>query len=353
MTGMTAMSAMSDPWSHTVLMVADASSNTVRAVRETLAANRRGRFEVAAVPGLDQAVEALRRRAWDVLLIDLELPGERGLETLLRAQMLAHRLPIVLMTGYPDEELALRAVEAGVQEYLVTDGSGAPPPALGRTLRHAVVRHRLVDKLRRGGAGPPRPLRRGGPARQALDPETGLGSRSAFLRKLEHAVTSAQRFRERPALLRVEIADLAAMRGRLGPVPGARLLQELGRRLSWCVRRTDSLGRLGEGEMAVLLRHAATAAGIRMVAERVRLTLSAPFDLGGQSPRPRVLLGGSWYPQDGETAAHLLDAAEAALHESRALGGSCCRFFRGFDIPDWPEDVTLDLRPPQAAGSRP
>lgn len=338
---------MRDPWSHTVLLVAGGADDacTARAVREALASSRRGRFEVAAVPGLDQAIEALRRRAWDVLLIDLELPGERGLETLLRAQMLAHRLPIVLMTAHPDEELALRAVEAGVQEYLVTDrgdGIGGLLSDLGRTLRHAVVRHRLADKRRRGGLA--------ASGRQALDTETGLGSRSAFLRKLEHAVTFAQRFRERPALLRVEIADLTAMREWLGPVPGARLLQELGRRLSWCVRRSDSLGRLGESEMAVLLRHAATPAGIRMVAERVRLTLSAPFDLGGQAPRPRVLLGGSWYPQDGETAESLLDAAETALREARGLGGSGYRLFRGFDIPPWPEDAPLDLQP-QTGGS--
>jgi diguanylate cyclase (GGDEF)-like protein len=320
--------AIEDPLSHAVLLVADDPSSA-QAVRERLVAERRGRFAVDVVPHLEHAAEALRQRAYDVLLLDLALPREPGLETLLRAQMLADRIPIVVMTTYPDEELGLRALEAGIQEYVMTDH--AVPPDLGKRLQHAAIRHRMTSKLRRSCQA--------AASRASCDAATGLASREAFLRKLRDALTFAGHFREHPALILVEPESFGAVRERLGPVRGGFLMQELSRRLTWCVRRTDCLGRLADAELALLLPHAATAPAIRMVAERIRLTFSAPFETGGPSIRLRASLGAAWYPQDGETAETLVAAAETALAEARNLGGNRCQLFRGYDVPPWPEDV--------------
>jgi len=328
-----------NPWCHSVLLVADDPA-AAQTVRERLAGERRDRFEVEAVPRLELAVEALRRRAYDVLLIALALPRESAMDTFLRARMLAQRLPIVMMTDYPDEELGLRAVEAGIQDYL-----HGIPEDLGRTLRHAAVRHRILAKLRRSCHTTA--------SWTSCDPATGLASRASFLRKLRDTLTFAQRFRERPALLLLEPEDFNEIRERLGPVLGGNLLQEIGRRLTWCARRTDCLGRLGEGELAVLLPQAASAAAIRMVAERIRLVFTAPFETGGPCVRLRVSVGAAWYPQDGETLEDLLGAAESALSEARTFGGNRCRLFHGYDIQPWPEDVlnalALPERPPAGA----
>ncbi|HEV8578326.1 MAG TPA: GGDEF domain-containing response regulator [Thermoanaerobaculia bacterium] len=331
-----------DPWSLAVLLVEDDPA-AARVVRERLASERRGHLAVEVVPRLEQAVEALRQRAYDVLLIDLALPREPGLETLLGAQMLAQRIPIVVMTTYPDEELGVRAVEAGIQEYLMT--GGGIPADLGGTLRHAAIRHRIVAKLRRSCQV--------AACRASRDPATGLASRPAFLRKLWDALEFAERFHERPALLLVEPEDFAAVKERLGPVLGANLLQELSRRLSWCVRRSDCLGRLTDEEFAVLVPHAATSPAIRMIAERIRLTFTAPFRTGGPSLRLRASLGAAWYPMDGETVGALVKAAETALAEARDLGGNRCQLFRGHDVPPWPEDVASALSLQQTAAGGP
>ena len=320
--------ANEDPSCQTVLLVAEEPA-AAQAVRERLAGERRAHFEVEVVPRLEHAVEALRRRAYDVLLIDLALPREPGMDTFLRSRMLADRIPIVVMTAYPDEELGLRALEAGIQEYLVI--RGGIPEDLGTTLRHAAIRHHLMAKLRRSCQA--------AASWTSSDPATGLASRASFLRRLRDALAFAQRFRERPALLLLEPADFAEVRERLGPVLGGCLLQEIGRRLSWCVRRTDWVGRLGEEEFAILLPHAATWPAIRMVAERIRLVFTAPFETGGPRVRLRVSLGAAWYPQDGETVEDLLGAAESALAEARTLGDDRCQLFHGYDLPPWPEDV--------------
>ncbi len=63
-------------------------------------------------------------------------------------------MPIVVLTYQKDEELALKAVRAGAQDYLIK--GEVTPPLISRTLLHAVERHRMMDELRAASAFPPR-----------------------------------------------------------------------------------------------------------------------------------------------------------------------------------------------------
>jgi diguanylate cyclase (GGDEF)-like protein len=315
---------------HSVLVVGDDPS-CARAIRDLLASRR---FEVEVVLRLERAVEALRIRPYDALLIHLALTDEGGRNSLFRAQMLAHRIPIVLLTGHPDEALGAQAVEAGIQEYLMLDREGRVPPDLDRARRHAAIRHRQARRSRRPGG------------RAGTDPATGLADRASFLRRLADLLAFAGRFREKPALLLLGLGHLGEARERLGSALGTRLLHEVGRRLTWCVRRADVLGRLGDEEIALLLPHAATPPAIRMVAERIRLAAIAPFE----GVRLRANVGAAWYPQDGDTCDGLLQAAESALAGARELGDGGCQLFRGHDLPPWPEDVVKSFRLPEPDG---
>jgi diguanylate cyclase (GGDEF)-like protein len=317
--------AIDGPCRHAVLAVTD-DPERARAIADRLAGPR---LAIEAVPRLDQAIEALRRRPYDVLLVDLALPGEAGRSALFRTQMLAHRIPVVLMTGHADEELALQAVAAGVQEYVVTDGG--IPADLGRRLSQAVVRHHQLRRSRQSAS------------RSTHDPVTGLARRAAFLRKLRDTLDLAGRFREKPALLLLGLSGLPE------GARGAGLLREVARRLTWCVRRADSLGHPGDGELAALLPNATAAPAVRMVAERLRLAASAPYEDEGGSLRLRASVGAAWYPLDGDSVDGLLAAARAALAEARGLGDGRCQLFRGYDPPPWPEDVANAFRLPEEA----
>ena len=81
------------------------------------------------------------------MLLDLSLPDADGLETLVRAHAQAPKIPIVVLTGHDDEALAVRAVRAGAQDYLVkgrVDGE-----LLVRSIRYASERGRAVEALER------------------------------------------------------------------------------------------------------------------------------------------------------------------------------------------------------------
>ena len=74
----------------------------------------------------------------DVLLLDLSLPDSLGLETLTKAHSKFPSLPIVVLTSLEDEELGIRLVQGGAQDYLVK--GQADGLILYRTIRYAIER---------------------------------------------------------------------------------------------------------------------------------------------------------------------------------------------------------------------
>jgi signal transduction histidine kinase len=95
---------------------------------------------------LSEALEALASAdAFQVVLLDLILPDSKGLPTFNAVHGRAPGVPIVILTGYSDEELASQAVKLGAQDYLPKDGiSGLQ---LARTIRYAVERKRAEQVL--------------------------------------------------------------------------------------------------------------------------------------------------------------------------------------------------------------
>lgn len=96
---------------------------------------------------LGVGMEKLSHQHFDVALLDLSLPDSQGLETVARLRAFAPMLPIVVLTGQNDDQLALRAVQQGAQDYLVKGLSDGDP--LRRAIRYAIERSLADANLRR------------------------------------------------------------------------------------------------------------------------------------------------------------------------------------------------------------
>src|SRR5579859_141017 len=75
-------------------------------------------FQIETCARLAGGLERLAEGAFDVLLLDLFLPDSEGLETFVRVHTAAPSLPVVVMSTLDDEQIALRALEKGAQDYL-------------------------------------------------------------------------------------------------------------------------------------------------------------------------------------------------------------------------------------------
>jgi diguanylate cyclase (GGDEF)-like protein/PAS domain S-box-containing protein len=129
-----------------VLLVEDAEDDAVLLLREL----RRGGFESSMVRVYTpQAMkEALLSQPWDVVISDFSLPSFSGLEALRVLQETGLDLPFILVSGTIGEEVAVEAMRAGADDYVMKAQLQRLPPAVDRELREAEARaaHRAAQK---------------------------------------------------------------------------------------------------------------------------------------------------------------------------------------------------------------
>ncbi|MBI2924169.1 MAG: SpoIIE family protein phosphatase [Verrucomicrobia bacterium] len=129
-----------------VLLVED-NPGDARLIRAMLKAADGDGFQVERADRLLTGLEQMAAGRIDVVLLDLSLPDSQGLDTFTRASATAPKVPIIVMSGSADETLAVHAVQAGAQDYLVkghVDSHG-----LGRAIRYAIERQRTAEQLAR------------------------------------------------------------------------------------------------------------------------------------------------------------------------------------------------------------
>jgi len=125
-----------------VLLVED-NDDDVLLIRESLSGTA---LEIDRAERLSTALARLTSGTFDAVLLDLSLPDAWGLDTIRRLRREAAAVPIVVLTGLNDEEIAMRAVEEGAQDYLFKGQSDGH--LLARSLRYAIQRHRAEETLK-------------------------------------------------------------------------------------------------------------------------------------------------------------------------------------------------------------
>jgi signal transduction histidine kinase len=102
--------------------------------------------QVVEHAGRDPALAALQNERFDCVLLDYQLPGSNGIETLTAIRAAGHRVPVVALTGQGDEELAVALMKAGAADYL--NKNALAPERLERSLRYAMALHRSDEERR-------------------------------------------------------------------------------------------------------------------------------------------------------------------------------------------------------------
>jgi signal transduction histidine kinase len=131
----------------TVLLVEDNVAEATL-LQELLLMEDSDAFTFSHVASLSEALTVLNKQHFDVVLLDLLLPDSWGLVTFRELHRSApEELPIIVLSGMDDEELAVAAVREGAQDYLVkkrVDGE-----TLKRAIRYAIERKQIEETLRR------------------------------------------------------------------------------------------------------------------------------------------------------------------------------------------------------------
>jgi nitrogen regulation protein NR(I) len=120
------------------ILVVDDESNVLRAFEEILAV--RG-HEVVTARGAEEAIGRLKRDAFDLVILDIRLPGMSGLDALAQINHIQPRLPVIVMTGQGTTDTAIEATKRGAFDYQLKPFE---PAEMLRTIAKALEAARLM-----------------------------------------------------------------------------------------------------------------------------------------------------------------------------------------------------------------
>jgi CheY-like chemotaxis protein len=111
-------------------------------------------FEVASASNADDAAELLRRRPFDLVLLDEQMPGKRGLDAFREISEIAPSMPVIMVTKSEEDDTLSEALGADVREYLVKPVSPRQVLTMvtkvldGPRLKQQALARRFVERFR-------------------------------------------------------------------------------------------------------------------------------------------------------------------------------------------------------------
>ncbi len=224
-----------------VSLVVDDDPDEVEILRHALRVHSRdAEFEVIEAHSLAEAFQILERRKVQLTLLDLNLPDSQGFSTFEKFQDRHFEQPVVVVTGHEDEDLALRAIRMGAQDYIV---KGLYRPELtARAVRFAIERHRIMASHL---------------GRSMEDELTGLYNRRGFQDYATKQLRLSVRDEKDLVLLYIDLDNMKLVNDSFGHEGGDAMLKDTSEILKVSLRETDLIARLGGDEFVALALGAA------------------------------------------------------------------------------------------------
>ena len=90
----------------------------------------------------DEMIEQAQKKHWNIVILDVGMPGKSGLEALKELKQLHPKLPVLVLSAYPEDQLALRMLKAGASGYLSKDSA---PNELVRAIKKILSGGKFVS----------------------------------------------------------------------------------------------------------------------------------------------------------------------------------------------------------------
>ncbi|HJT24363.1 MAG TPA: diguanylate cyclase [bacterium] len=286
-----------------ILLVEDNPADA-KFLKVSLEENMPGQFELVQETYLGEALQTLSQNPFDIVFLDLSLPDASGFETLTRTAVAAPDVPIVVLTGLDNDEMASQALQAGAQDYLVKGQKDRS--ALLRSMRYAIERHQsqknLVQQLEKMAF---------------RDPLTGLLNRRGLQKALTDEMAGPKFDGKNFFALLVGIDNFKTILDTLGRQAGDMVLREVAASLGACLPSKAHLGWLWGDEFMALLPDS-RAAEAAFLAEKLRSAVSEKAVSWSSKPlRLSVGVGVVLVPETMTTIDELSNHAHFLLEQSK------------------------------------
>jgi diguanylate cyclase (GGDEF)-like protein len=292
-------------------------------IADLLSQVRHVNYELVWCNQLESALPQILSNEFDVVLLDFFWGDVSVRDVLNAAKVQANKTPIVVMTDEMDIEVDRDVIRAGAADYLIK--GQIDHQLLERTLRYAIERKQTEQHL----------------AHLAhYDQLTDIPNRILFRDRLEHAIHLANREKTTFALMFIDLNGFKQVNDNFGHDAGDAIIRICAERLSSCMRRSDSVARIGGDEFTLLLTHIENHTDIAHIAEKIMQLIAEPAEINGYEVVVGCSIGIALFPHAGRDAESLLKNADMAMYKAKQKEGSSFCFFT--DVMN--KDVHRQLR---------
>jgi diguanylate cyclase (GGDEF)-like protein len=150
------------------------------------------------------------------------------------------------------------------------------------------------------------------------DALTGLPNRALLLDRLNQAMMQAKRQHKAVGLLFLDLDRFKSVNDRLGHNAGDLILQDVGERLSSCIRGCDTASRYGGDEFVILLPEIGGTKDVEAVSRKIGACLSKPYRCGDQIVAISASVGTALFKEGATSCGELIGAADSAMYRAKA-----------------------------------
>ncbi len=280
------------------------------------ALQRKGVSYLTFTSGND-AVDSICQGPPQLIIVDYTLHDMTGSELI---DLLAARgldIPFIVISGRDDTSLAVDMMKRGARDYLVKDAMFLDrlPAIIDRTMEELGTRHRLrqaelaIHQL------------------SNYDSLTGLPNRTLLEDRLNQAIAQASREEHCLGVMFLDLDQFKQVNDTLGHVYGDNLLKLVSQRLERCLRKSDTVARLGGDDFIIILTGVRQCEHISQVARKILDALSEPLQLDEHEIFTTASIGIAIYPVDGDAPHLLLKNADIAMYQAKEQGRNAFQFF--------------------------
>ena len=257
-------------------------------------------FVVEHAPDLFSGVGMLQTEPFDLVLLDMNLPEGTGEKNVRLIAKHAPAMPIVILTSMNSDQLAMEAMAAGAQEFVVKGFSN--PFIISRVVRSAIFRKSLENEML---------------DHYQHDPVTGLYSESHFKDLVTEHLKSAKELSRRDGFFVVKIMNFDDINLHCGREIAREVCAHLGGLLGFHFEH-DLCGAINEGEYGLYHtenRKEDSRPRLKELAKSILESCGGTYDIHRHKIDVYLNVGISSFPEDGSTYDCLFYRACRALND--------------------------------------